>query len=60
MNLRPEFPPLSAAVLALGMAIPARSQNTLMVPNMAYCTPQMEAARILLGETYGDVLTSPW
>ena len=49
---------IPAAVLLLGMVIPDRSQNTLMVPNMAYCTPQMDAASILLGETHGDVLTS--
>ena len=28
-----------------------------MVPNMAYCTPQTDAASILLGKTHGDVLT---
>ena len=40
------------------MVIPDRSQNTLMVPNMATAPPQMDAASILLGETHGDVLTS--
>ena len=56
MNLRPVFP--FRLQCCLGMVIPDRSQNTLMVPNMAYCTPQMDAASILLGETHGDVLTS--
>jgi hypothetical protein len=48
---------IPAAVLLLGMVIPGRSQSPLMVPNMTYCTPQMDAASILLGKTHGDVLT---
>jgi hypothetical protein len=57
LSLRRVFQFLPDAFLLLGLATPARSQNTLMVPGMTYCEFQWEASSVNLSELYGDVLT---
>lgn len=56
-SLRRVFPFLPGAFLLLGLAPTARSQNTLMVPNMSVCSAQVETGNIVIYQLYGDVLT---
>jgi hypothetical protein len=48
---------LAGVFLLLGLSSTARSQNTLMPPNMVLCSPQVETSNITILELYGDVLT---
>jgi len=48
---------LAGAFLLLGLSSTARSQNTLMAPNMILCSAQVETSSITIYQLYGDVLS---
>jgi hypothetical protein len=55
-NVTRVFQLLAGVFLLLGLSSTARSQNTLMAPNMVLCSPQVETSSITIYQLYGDVL----